>query len=134
MTLAYEPLESTDLRTLSKKTLFLLALATAKRVIELQARSRRVTTVTDDMVVSYLPHFVAKTEQADSPFPRSFHVRSLKDFAGDLEEGSLLCPVHALRIYLRRTRSVAACPSSLFRLGHLLVRCRKMRFLFSCGR
>ena len=85
-----------------------------KRVGELQALSKRVASVTDDMVVSYLPHFVAKTERADSPLSRSFRVHSLKDFAGDLEQGSLLCPVHAVRIYLRRTGSVAACPSSLF--------------------
>ena len=66
---------------------------TAKRVDELQALSKRVSSVTDDVVVSYPPHFVAKTEWADSPLPRSFCVLSLKDFAGDLEEGSLLCPV-----------------------------------------
>ena len=85
-----------------------------KRVGELQALSKRVASVADGMVVSYLPHFVAKTERADSPLSRSFRVHSLKDFAGDLEEGSLLCPVHAVHIYLRRTGSVAACPSSLF--------------------
>ena len=46
--------------------------------------------------------------------PQSFSVRSLKDFAGDLEEGSLLCPVHTMCIYLRRTESVATSPSALF--------------------
>ena len=51
MSSAYEPLESSDLRTLSKKTLFLLALTTAKRVGELQALSRRVASVADNMVV-----------------------------------------------------------------------------------
>ena len=62
-----------------------MALATAKRVGELQALSKHVSSVADDVVVSYLPHFVAKTERADSPLPRLFRVRSLKDFAGDLE-------------------------------------------------
>ena len=64
--------------------------------------------------LSYLLHFVAKTERADSPLPCSFQVRFLKDFAGDLEKGCLLCPVRALRIYLKRTRSVVARPSFLF--------------------
>ena len=36
------------------------------------------------------------------------------DFARDLEEGSLLCPVHALHGYLELTRSAVARASSLF--------------------
>ena len=61
MSSAYEPLESVSSRTLSKMTLFLLALATAKRVGELQAVSNCVAYVADDAMMSYLPHFVAKT-------------------------------------------------------------------------
>ena len=114
MSSAYEPLEAISLRTLSKKALFLVVLATAKRVGELQALSKFVSSVADDVVVSYLPHFVAKTEHTDSPLPHSFRVRSLKDFAGDLEEGSLLCTVRALWIYLKRTKSAVARASSLF--------------------
>ena len=43
MSSAYEPLESVSLKTFSKKTLFLLALATVKRVGEIQALSRPVS-------------------------------------------------------------------------------------------
>ena len=57
--------------------------------------------------MSYLPHFVARME-------RSVRVRSLRDFAGDLEEGSLLCPVHALRACLDQSKSVVALSSTLF--------------------
>ena len=96
MSVAYEPLESLSLRSLTKKTLFLVALATAKMVGEFQALSRVVSSVRDDLVASYLPHLVAKTERADAPLPRSSCVHCLRDFAGDLEEGSLLCPVRAL--------------------------------------
>ena len=39
MSSTYEPLESQGLRTLTKKVLFLVALATAKRVREIQALS-----------------------------------------------------------------------------------------------
>ena len=94
--------------------LFLVALATAKRIGELQALSRRDSLLADDLVVAYMPHFVAKTEQADAPLPRNFHIRSLRDFTGDLEEGSLLCPVCALRMYLKRTESMVARASPLF--------------------
>ena len=77
--LAYKPLESVDLHILSKKTLFLLALATAKRVGVLQALSKRALRISGGM-------------------------------------------------------GLMVRPSSLFRIGHLLVRCRRVRFLSSCGR
>ena len=66
------------------------------------------------LFLSYLPHFVAKTERPDAPLPRSFRVCSLRDFAGDLEEGSLLCPVRAVCCYLSRTKSAVSRASSLF--------------------
>ena len=69
MSAAYEPLESLSLQALTEKTLFLVALATAKRVGELQALSRIVFSVVDDLVVSYLPHFIAKTRRADASLP-----------------------------------------------------------------
>ena len=114
MSSAYEPLGSLSLLALTKKTLFLVALATAKRVGELQVLSRQVSFRGDDMYVYYLPHFVAKTVRPDAPLPRSFKVCSLRGFAGDLEEGSLLCPVCSLRAYLERTKSAVSRPSSLF--------------------
>ena len=83
----------------------MVSLATAKRVGKLQALSKRVAAIGDDLMVSYLPHFIAKTERADAPVPRSFRFLSLREFAGDLEEGSLLCPVRALNLYLRRIQS-----------------------------
>ena len=64
--------------------------------------------------MSYLPNFVAKTVCADAPLPRSFCVRCLRDFTGDLEEGSLLCPVRTLQAYLERTKSAVTRASTLF--------------------
>ena len=75
----------------------MVALATTKRVGELQALYRIVSSVVDDLVVSYLPHFGAKAGWAAASLPRSFCVRSLRDFTEDLEEGSLLCPWCTLR-------------------------------------
>ena len=78
MSLEFEPLERLSLRALMKKTLFLVALATAKRIGELQALSCQVSFQGKDLFISYLPHFVAKTERPDAPLPRSFHVCSFK--------------------------------------------------------
>ena len=114
MSEVYEPLESKDLRTLTKKTLFLVALATAKRVGELQALSNVVPSLGDDLMVSYLPYFVAKTESSENPIPRSFRIPSLAEFAHGLDEGVSLCPVRALRIYLKRTKGCLRRASSLF--------------------
>ena len=49
-----------------------------------------------------------------NPLPRFVWLRSLGDFAKGLEEGSLLCPVRALSIYLQRTKGLAGHASSLF--------------------
>ena len=51
MSSAYEPLESQGLRTITKKTLFLVALAMAIRVGELLALSRVVPSSGDDLVL-----------------------------------------------------------------------------------
>ena len=77
MSSEYEPLERLSLQALMKKTLFLVALATAKRVGELKALSHQVAFRGPDIFVSYLPYFVAKTDRADSPLLRSFKICSL---------------------------------------------------------
>ena len=68
----------------------------------------------DDLFLSYLPEFRAKTETSVRPLPHSFLVRSLRDFVGSLPDELLLCPVRALRLYLTRTASLPSCPLSLF--------------------
>ena len=111
----FEPLESCSLRDLTRKTLFLLSLATARRVGELQAVSAAVSSSSgDDLFLSYLPEFHAKSESAANPLPRSFRVRSLRDFVGSLPGELSLCPVSALQVYLRRTSSLSPRPRSLF--------------------
>ena len=110
----FEPLSQASLRALSLKTLFLLALATAKQVGELQALSSIVTFVGGDACLSYIPQFVAKSESLTRSIPRSFLVKSLSDFAAGLDDDLLLCPVRALRIYLHRTRSLSPLRHRLF--------------------
>ena len=111
---AFEPLSQATFRALTLKTLFLLALATAKRVGELQALSSVVTFVGGDACLSYIPQFVAKSESLTRSIPRSFLVKSLADFAAGLDIDLLLCPVRALRLYLLRARSLSPCRHRLF--------------------
>ena len=66
-----------------------------------------------DLFLSYLPEFRAKSESASNPLPRSFRVRSLRDFVGSLPGEMSLCPVRALQVYLRRTTSISPRPRSL---------------------
>ena len=71
---AFEPLSSLSLRELTKKVLFLVSLATAKRVSELQALSSYVSFSSSGACVACVPEFLAKTESALNPLPRSFVV------------------------------------------------------------
>ena len=114
VTSAFEPLFHASFRALTLKTLFLLALATAKRVGELQALSSLVTFVGADACLSYIPQFVAKSESLTRSIPRSFLVKSLADFAAGLDTDLLLCPVRALRLYLPRARSLSPGRHRLF--------------------
>ena len=110
----FEPSSSCSLRDLTRKVLSLVSLAIARRVGELQAVSSSVSFSGDDLYLSYLPEFCAKAESSVRPLPRSFCVRSLKDFVGDLPEVLPLCPVRALHVYLSCTASISPRPRSLF--------------------
>ena len=61
-----------------------------------------------------MPEFVAKTETLDNPLPRSFPLRSLGDFVGDMVEERVLCPVRSLSCYLKRTKNIPGRPRNLF--------------------
>ena len=111
---AFEPLSQASFRALPLQSLFLLALAIAKRVGELQALSSIVTFVAGDACLSYIPQFVAKSESLTRSIPRSFLVSSLADFAAGLDTDLLLCPVWALRLYLLRARSPSLGRHRLF--------------------
>ena len=110
----FEPLASSPLRDLMRKTLFLVALATAKRVGEIQALSRVVSFSSSSAGLSYVPEFLSKTETAVRPLPRLFSIQSLQNFVAGLPEDLLLWPVRSLREYLRRTSSFVDRPRRLF--------------------
>ena len=109
----FEPLARASFLDKTKKALFLLAMATAKRVSELQALSFSVSFQVEDLVLYYDPFFRAKTESVSNPLPRSIIVPSLSDFAGDLPE-RVQCPVRAIKFLRKAARSASFMPSRLF--------------------
>ena len=102
----YEPLRRCEERFLAQKTLFLLALASAKRIGELHALSHRVSHTRGwaEVSFSFVSGFVAKTQDPSSLAPRfeGFSVPALPN-ARKNRNGRLLCPVRAVRCYLDRT-------------------------------
>ena len=102
----YEPLQTCEERFLAQKKLFLLALASAKRIGELHALSHRVSHTRGwaEVSFSFVPGFVAKTQDPSSFAPRfeGFSVAVLPN-ARKNRNGRLLCPVRAVRCYLDRT-------------------------------
>ena len=110
----FKLLTSCSLRDLTQRVFFLLSLATACRVGKLQSLSAQISSSGDDLFLSYLPEFRAKTESSVRPLPCSFRVHSHRDFVGSPHEELLLCPVRALRVYLSHTESLPSRPRSLF--------------------
>ena len=109
----FEPLARASFLDKTKKALFLLAMATAKRVSELQALSFSVSFQGEDLVLYYDPFFRAKTESVANPLPHSIIVPSLSDFTGDLPE-RVHCPVRAVKYMRKAARSASFIPSRLF--------------------
>ena len=104
----YEPLRTCEERFLAQKTLFLLALASAKRIGELHALSYRVSHTRDwgEVSFAFVTGFVAKTQDLSSFAPRfeGFIVPALPN-ARKNRNGRLLCPVQAVKVYLDHTAS-----------------------------
>ena len=104
----YEPLRTCEERFLAQKTLFLLALASAKRIRELHALSYRVSHTRDwgEVSFAFVTGFVAKTQDPSSLAPRfeGFTVPALPNVQKN-RNGRLLCPVRAVKVYLDRTAS-----------------------------
>jgi hypothetical protein len=102
----YEPLGEASLALLTRKTLFLVALASGRRRSELQALSADPALIQfsiDRSSVSLLPRlgFLAKTQRPDV-LPDPIVIPALQPLVGP-EPDRLLCPVRALCYYLRAT-------------------------------
>ena len=101
----YEPLQTYDEHFLAQKTLFLLALASAKQIGELHALSYRVSHARNwgEVSFSFVPGFVAKTQDPSSLAPRfeGFTIPTLPNARNN--RNGRLCPVQSVRRYLDHT-------------------------------
>ena len=105
----FEPLVDTPLKYLTMKTIFLVAWASAARVSELHAftlEPGHYKLDTNSRFVDLYPDakFLAKNQVASDP-PRKFRIKSIKGFVPDSDPEVLLCPVIALRVYVKRTQA-----------------------------
>ena len=100
-TTPYEPLDQASDKDVTLKTIFLLALATAKRVSELQGLSYIVSHSLNwqKVVLSMDTAFVAKTQVPGKPStdPETIEVPALEQVLDKGEEDLLLSPVRALK-------------------------------------
>ena len=113
----YEPLDEAPMMLLSHKAAFLLALASAKRVSEIQAFLGSVLHKEDwsSVTLQLDPGFLAKTQISyDSSSSSSMVIPALSRSVGSEEEDLKLCPVRAIRTYLRRTRKLRGKNDRLF--------------------
>ena len=111
----YEPLEQAELKALSLKTLFLLALSSARRVGELHALSvgdecMRWKAGNSGVFLWPNPFFLPKILSVAA----LNQVIELHAFGQDGSPDALLCPVRALRAYVERTRTLRRGTSQLF--------------------
>ena len=111
----YEPLEQAGLKALSLKTLFLLALSSARRVGELHALSvgdecMRWKAGGSGVFLWPNPFFLPKV-MSEAALNQ---VIELDAFGQDGSPDALLCPVRALSVYVERTRTLRRGTSQLF--------------------
>ncbi len=102
----FEPLQSTDLRSLSLKTALLLALASVKRVGDLQVLSTSPACLEfgpNDSKVVLKPRHGYVPKVLSTPFRAQVITLSALPPSEEDRELSLLCPVRALRIYFERS-------------------------------
>ena len=113
----YEPLREVLNRDLTLKTVFLLAVASAKQVGELHSLPHGyvIQSVEQSLFLLY-SWVVAKTQNPsvyDSRF-EEFEIPSLKDFTGEDPDEMLLCPVWAVQRYLKHMQHQRPACNRLF--------------------
>ena len=114
----FEPLKTVSIKYLTYKTVFLVAMAMAARVSEVNAIDYRKILHDEHWKHVWLePNslFMAKTQRNRKPTStRQFKLTNLAQFVGSREKDALLCPVRALRIYLKRTAHLRKHKKCLF--------------------
>ena len=116
----FEPMKDTDLKHLTLKTAFLLALASGKRRSEIHAWvANKVSSLGQWEKVALLPSsdFIAKNQLAreGSQSVSPVTIPALTTIVDrQFKEDRTLCPVRALRYYLDRTKYLRGSRSLLF--------------------
>lgn len=113
----FEPLDKVDVKYLTLKTVFLIAVTSGRRVSEIHALSadkHHLRWESNGNGVRLLTNrkFLAKNESLKNPGKDIFLSR-FQDYISCAEEG-LMCPCRALSIYLNRTKPVRESESRLF--------------------
>ena len=111
----FEPLGSCDLKYLTWKTVFLVAMATASRVSEIHALSIDSQHMRfEKNGIRLLPNlnFLAKTQRLGKPWDPLF-VPEFNTYATEARD-QLLCPCRALRMYVKRTKTLRNRETALF--------------------
>ena len=116
----FEPLDKAQLKWLTFKTVFLLALASGKRRSEIHAWTKSSIFFNSDdskVTVSPSPAFIAKNQLASEgpSVIKPVVIPALTTIlTSDLTEDISLCPVRALKIYLDRTKELRQNKSLIF--------------------
>ena len=115
----FEPLSKASLLHLSMKTAFLITMATARRVSEVHAFSIdkdhfRFSNLDGSLTLRTKIGFLAKN-QLPSRAPDSINIPKLSNFCHTNDSFNMkLCPIRAVKIYLKRTKSIRKGRDRLF--------------------
>ena len=115
----FEPLDKASLFYLSVKTVFLVTLATARRVSEVHALSMdsdhlRFSNLDGSLILRTQLGFLSKN-QLPSRAPDSIKIPKLSNPSCKSDNfNRMLCPVRAVKIYIKRTKSLRKHRKRLF--------------------
>ena len=105
----FEPISASSLKNLTVKTAFLVALASGRRASEVLALSGLLGDLAFEndgsVTLQFLPEFLAKNQSPSEPSP-VVSIKPLTTLVSSSEPDAKNCPVRALKIYRRRTRSI----------------------------
>ena len=111
----YEPIHQIPLPLLTKKTAFLLMLASGRRGSEVHALSGTEVHLESNGAYSlnFLPGFLAKNQNPEDHSPKIL-IQPLTNILCEDDEDRCICPVRALREYRRRTTPNRSSQKGLF--------------------
>ena len=115
----FEPLHEASLLHLSMKTAFLLTMATARRVSEVHAfaidkEHFRLSNIDGSLIIRTQVGFLAKN-QLPTRASDSIKIPKLSNFCARNDSFSwLLCPIRAIKVYLKRTKILRKNRNRLF--------------------